>query len=730
MPRSLLISVRFYEGQYHGQEDRFDGSFGWPPSPGRLFQALVAGSACGANLQADDVCALKWLEDLAPPRIAAPAARRGRAVKFYVPNNDLDSAGGDPDRASKTRVDKYWRPCYFDPDEPVLYVWEFESGLTAAARICAIATGLFQLGRGIDMAWANGQVLDRQEADALLASHPGPLRVPGASGETATPHPGTLDSLVNRYQRKRRRLSTKGAGREFRQAFRQPPKVSFRHTGYDTPARHLHFELRGPEGGFAPRYLSSVAPMVTSLRDAAARRLQESLPAKSALFERLIIGRDAGPCDLPQRIRLRPIPSIGAKYTDPSIRRIMVEVPSGCPIRVDDLKWAFAGLQPHDPQTGEAWLGSLASTEDSEMANRYMQPAHVFQSITPVALSGTQRRGGGTSGGTTAEMRSREERRAASMVVQALRHAGIRAKPTDIRVQREPFQMRGVRAENFAKGSRFSPCVLWHVKLRFREAIPGPLPLVIGDGRFHGLGLMEPIVSYNELVAFNLDEKHRVSRADKSALIRYLRRALMSLSRDDSGRVGGLFSGHEADGRSDRAGHHAHVFLAADEGDDDDDSIARLIVAAPWVVDRRAMPQPQGDDRRLFDSTTRQLNELRAGRLGRFTGLVPETIDDGDPLLGPATTWVGKTSYVATRNLKKRDDPGAFIKADVIAECARRGLPRPMEVHVSDCAAGTRGGWPTAKLTICFATAIRGPVLLGRDSHAGGGLFHAAPPRE
>ena len=135
MPRSLLISVRFYEGQYHGQEDRFDGSFGWPPSPGRLFQALVAGSACGANLQADDVCALKWLEDLAPPRIAAPAARRGRAVKFYVPNNDLDSAGGDPDRASKTRVDKCWRPCYFDPDEPVLYVWEFESGLTAAARI-------------------------------------------------------------------------------------------------------------------------------------------------------------------------------------------------------------------------------------------------------------------------------------------------------------------------------------------------------------------------------------------------------------------------------------------------------------------------------------------------------------------------------------------------------------------------------------------------------------------
>ena len=49
MPRSLLITIRFHEGRYHGQEDRFNGSDGWPPSPGRLFQALVAGAARGAR---------------------------------------------------------------------------------------------------------------------------------------------------------------------------------------------------------------------------------------------------------------------------------------------------------------------------------------------------------------------------------------------------------------------------------------------------------------------------------------------------------------------------------------------------------------------------------------------------------------------------------------------------------------------------------------------------------
>ena len=269
MPRSLLIAVRFHEGRYHGREDRFDGAEGWPPSPGRLFQALVAGTACGARLAAEDEHALKWLEQLDPPKIAAPAARRGRAVKLFVPNNDLDAVGGDPARASEIRVEKQWRPCFFDPAEPVLYVWDFTSGVEDAARICALAARLYQLGRGIDLAWANGLVLNRDEADARLASCPGPVRIYGGAGEIATPHPGTFDSLADRYRRKRTRLRTEGAGRTSRQVFTQPPKASFRHIGYATPARRLHFELRDAEGGFAPQPLASAAPLITGIRDAA-----------------------------------------------------------------------------------------------------------------------------------------------------------------------------------------------------------------------------------------------------------------------------------------------------------------------------------------------------------------------------------------------------------------------------------------------------------------------------
>ena len=724
MPQSLLIAVRFSEGRYHGQDDGFNGAGGWPPSPGRLFQALVAAAARGANLLPEDARALKWLEELNPPTIAAPAARRGRTFKLFVPNNDLDSVGGDPVRVSEIRVGKLWRPCFFDPNEPILYSWGFESESGGeAARICAISERLHQLGRGIDMAWACGRVLDPREAESILESHPGVVRKPAGAGETATPRPGTLNSLVNRYRLKRSRLTTVRAGRKYQQLFRQPPKASFGRTGYDAPPHRLHFELRRSEGGFAPRPLASVAPLITGLRDAAAARLQKSLPENSALYERLIIGRGAGPADLAQRIRLISIPSIGAPHTDPSIRRIAVEIPPDCPIRADDLKWAFAGLRPCDPRTGEIWPGILVSTDDSQMADRFGRSGCVFRSITPVALPGAPRRRiDSAAERKDADERVREERRASGAVVQALRHAGLQARPLDISVQREPFHRRGVRAELFADGSRFSKHALWHVELRFRETISGPL--VVGDGRYCGLGLMEPVPHRTDVFSFELNEEHRVAMEDWPMLIRHLRRALMALARDDSGHVGRLFSGHEADGRADRTAHHAHVFLAADGGPNDGDAITRLVVAAPWAADRRA--RRQRGDQRLFEEVVQRLEVLMAGRLGRFERLSASPVEDGDSLFGPATTWVGRTPYVATRNLKKRDDPASVVKEDMVAECARRGLPAPVDIDLLKVSVGPRGGRPTANLKLRFAVAVRGPLLLGRDSHAGGGLFRAA----
>src|SRR5579885_2162377 len=51
---ALVIYVRLHDGRYHGGGD-------WPPSPARLFQALVAGAGLSGPLEESDKEALRWL---------------------------------------------------------------------------------------------------------------------------------------------------------------------------------------------------------------------------------------------------------------------------------------------------------------------------------------------------------------------------------------------------------------------------------------------------------------------------------------------------------------------------------------------------------------------------------------------------------------------------------------------------------------------------------------------
>ena len=710
MAQSLVIAVRFYDGRYHGEGDGFIDAEGWPPSPARLFQALVAGVARGCLIDREDQRALRWLEELPPPQIAAPPARRGTAVPHFVPNNDLDAVGGDPGRVAEIRGGKSWRPHFFDASEPVVYVWKIGSPLpNEAKRICAIANCLYQLGRGIDMAAATGTIASAEQAHALLATHPGATRTPTPAGGGSVPVaiPGTLASLMERRQRIRQRLSPREDGTLL---FTQPPKAVFRHIGYDAPATRLHFEIRNQDA-FAPCPLGSAATLAVCLRDAAADKLQRGLPGRAAEIERLVVGRGAGPRDIAQRIRITPVPSIGMEHTDPSIRRVMVEVPPECPLSSRDLGWAFAGVQPCPNHAGR-----LVSTTDATMAERYIRPARTFRSVTALALTRARRekskRG---SAAKDAPQRSREEALARAALVQALRHVGITDAPESIHVQREPLHRRGAGAENFATGTRFSPWAMWHAELRFREPIAGPL--VVGDGRFCGLGLFEPVVDCQDVLGFQIPAG-KVRDDQSPELIHALRRALMSRARDDDGRVPRLFSGHENDGKPDGlSGRHNHVFISADARDG---WIARLVVVAPWAVDRNLRPRQQ----RVFTDTVNSLDTLRAGQLGVFP-MQAVALRDDDSLIGPARHWRSERPYLATRNLKKKDDLEAAIIADVQRQCHRLGLPAPERIDVLGASVGPRGGRPNAMLALHFATAVHGPLLLGRDSHAGGGMFRS-----
>jgi CRISPR-associated protein Csb2 len=62
-----------------------------------------------------------------------------------------------------------------------------------------------------------------------------------------------------------------------------------------------------------------------------------------------------------------------------------------------------------------------------------------------------------------------------------------------------PFFRKGERAEAFAAGTRFEKERLWHAEITFRRPTTGPI--VIGDGRFMGLGLLAPMRQDERAVA-------------------------------------------------------------------------------------------------------------------------------------------------------------------------------------------------------------------------------------
>jgi CRISPR-associated protein Csb2 len=741
MSRALLVSVRFSDGRYHGEPE-------WPPSPARLFQALVAGAAGGRGLSADVQEAFRWLEALEPPIIAAPPARRGRAFKNYVPNNDLDSVGGDPGRISEIRTAKTVRPRLFDARTTLLYAWQFEQGEAEAGKIGEIAERLYQLGRGVDMAWAWAETIDAAEVEQRLARHGGTLYRPieGQGMSLLCPQNGSLESLEDRFEKAGKRFTAVGRGRKAQQLFSQAPKPRFRSMVYDSPPQRLLFDLRRVAEGmeFATWPLARVASLAEYLRDGAVERLRQVIsPDEVAHIERAVVGRGASEADKTARIRIMPIPSTGSQHVVRSIRRVLVEVPGNCPLPSEKIRQAFSGLpvfDQADPETGEVVEVRLIAADDDDMLRHYAigsdrSGRRMWRTVTAAALPerAARRRidpprlrvelaGAGSDpkaqfkeakGGRE---RLAEEARAAAAVGQALRHAGISVPTEAIRVQREPFESRGVRAEAFADGTRFAKERLWHVEIAFAAAIRGPV--VIGDGRYLGLGLMAPVQDMQrDMLIFPVPTEAGIRVSDGPALVRAARRALMALARDRDGRVSRLFSGHETDGRRAASGRHEHVFLAADDGDRDG-VIDRLIVAAPWACDRSV--RPERGAARIFEEIVSGLEVLRAGKLGVLALGRPGSGDDA--LFGPGRVWESRTPYRATRHAGRRKDPRIALVQDMTIECLRRGLPRP-EVEVLKFSALPNGGGLATLARLRFATAVSGPLLLGRDSHQGGGLF-------
>ena len=327
------------------------------------------------------------------------------------------------------------------------------------ATITKLAERLHTLGLGPDAAYAQAETASWDEAEARLLAHGGRVRPGGAAPRGSTcPTKGSLESLKQRYSDDARRFLVEGKAILFVNA----AKPRFRQVTYDSPPQHLLFDLVG-DG--TPWPLNRIAELTDRVRDRAAEKLESVLDD----IHNVIVGRrDAGEADKAARLRITPLPSIGHRHADHAIRRILVEIPPNCPLRADDVAWAFSGLLLVSAD-GEI-IGELAPAVEHGMLAHYgigdAEPARLWRTVTPAALpqAAARRRidpirlaAETRSGAVRLEVKGGKERageecRAVDAVAQALRHSGVSARlacaGSARAVRREGRARRGLRARN------------------------------------------------------------------------------------------------------------------------------------------------------------------------------------------------------------------------------------------------------------------------------------------
>lgn len=157
----LVLQIRFLLNRYHGRE--------WPPSPRKLFLALVSALYQSSNQRIDidkGEKALKLLESLQAPTIHT-SGHKGCMYTISVPNNDCDLISKGYAKGTYSNKDpkelttsKNMTPYIADT---IQYSWDIDSDYQSkehADVLCQLVKEISVLGLGIDPVAACGNITD------------------------------------------------------------------------------------------------------------------------------------------------------------------------------------------------------------------------------------------------------------------------------------------------------------------------------------------------------------------------------------------------------------------------------------------------------------------------------------------------------------------------------------------------------------------------------------------
>ena len=476
MSRHLCISVVFLDSLFHGKRDYDEPE--WPPSPMRLFQALLAGARAGCrNVEWSEnkVGAFRWLSQREPPLIVAPAAGSASGHTFYIPNNESDARFERHERLG-TKVSE---PHRLHDDQPVHYLWEIKQTDWLAAEphvevLCREARHLLALGWGIDQAVGNGRILTDAEVSALAGQRWGAWKAhrPG-SLELRVPCPDSLADLDRVYQFFLGRVHGKDYSGELK--VRCFDIVTYANAATPPQRSYACFEL--PEGiAFRQQDAARVASMVRSLACTAAKADTHDFPGGAEVYVAGHVRKSKH--NLP-RFSYLPLPSIGQEHADGMIRRLLVAEPSGGDS--SHARWAQQRLLNavirDEDKNERGILLDLWRHSSRSVIGTYTKLAKTWSTVTPVLLPGFD---------------DGKQTKAEKLVISAAEQAGLPVSAiAELTLRKAPFWSGSQHPREYALPSYLKGLPGWHVRIVFREPISGPL--AIGAGRHSGLGVFANI---------------------------------------------------------------------------------------------------------------------------------------------------------------------------------------------------------------------------------------------
>ena len=473
MPDWFSLSIGFHAGRYHGEE--------WPPSPARVFQALLAGVMTGEYRRRWETVrpAFEWMERQPPPEIIAAESDSGERYVLAVPNNDADVAANAWRRGQEYNLGKLRTMKRVTPREiqrphdfpHVRYLWKIDQqDPPDGLALEQLAFCMHTLGWGIDMAWANASIIGDSEARRFKGERWRPTE--GSGVPLATPVEGSLDDIRAAYSRYAARIGDEGLNSNTRYSVYA---LQTYQSGTMATRRYAAFRLRNAngDGDFSADWRNAMV-VAAWLRHASGGAMrQEGRSGK--WIDSYVLGHvEEG--DRNQRISYVPVPTLGHSHADGRIRRAFIlDAPNSDGEAVRLLQNKLAGEILLDEREQKACR--LETRDWSGVWNGYLLRSRIWQSVTPMVLHGHNSARGEIS-----------LRKSEKLILQAFEESGYSTELIQsLAFQPAPMWPGAGSARTIRVPAHLEHWPRYHVEIQFHQKVQGPV--IAGIGRHYGIGL-------------------------------------------------------------------------------------------------------------------------------------------------------------------------------------------------------------------------------------------------